>query len=114
MKKPASHTTASHWESMAGSVIKVIGTMEFEDGLWIGNHLEKLEMVRTISGAQPGTVHTPRFLWRQTELQYTWVRVAAWCPARRWVQFLVAAVLGLTRPREVERFVLFPDVRQNH
>ena len=76
MKKPASHTTASHWESMAGSVIKVIGTMEFEDGLWIGNQLKAkngLQRVSTIPGAQPG------FLWRQTEFQSAWVRVAAWC-----------------------------------
>ena len=27
-------------ESVAGSVIQAIGTVEFEDGLWIGNHLK--------------------------------------------------------------------------
>ena len=35
------------------------------------------------------------------------------CWARRWVRSPAAAVLGLTRPREVGTFVLFPDVRQN-
>ena len=39
--------------------------------------------------------------------------MAAWCQARCRVWFLVAAVLGLTRPREVGTFVLFPEVRQN-
>ena len=27
-------------ESVAGSVIQTTGTVEFEDGLWIGNHLK--------------------------------------------------------------------------
>ena len=29
-----------YWESMVGSVIQATGTVEFEDGLWIGNHLK--------------------------------------------------------------------------
>ena len=40
-------------ESMAGSVIQATGTVEFEDGLWIGNHLKArngLQRVRTIPG----------------------------------------------------------------
>ena len=28
------------WESVAGSVIQATGMLEFEDGLWIGNHLK--------------------------------------------------------------------------
>ena len=40
-------------ESVAGSVIQATGTVEFEDGLWIGNHLKArngLQRVRTIPG----------------------------------------------------------------
>ena len=101
---------------MAGSVIQATGTVEFEDGLWIGNHLKAqkgLQRVRTIPGVRPGAVCTPGFLWGQTELQSAWVRVAAWCGARRRVQFPAAAMLGLTQPREVGTFGLFPDERQN-
>ena len=29
-----------YWESVAGSVIQATETVEFEDGLWIGNHLK--------------------------------------------------------------------------
>ena len=50
---------------MAGSVIQATGTVEFEDGLWIGNHLKAgngLQWVRTLPG-----VCTPGFLWGQTE-----------------------------------------------
>ena len=103
-------------ESMAGSVIQATGTVKFEDGLWIGNHLKArngLQRVRIIPGVQPGAVRTPGFIRGQTEFQSAWVRVAAWCWARRRVRFLVAVVLGLTWPREVGTFVLFPDVRQN-
>ena len=51
------------WESLAGSVIQATETVEFEDGLWIGNHLKAqngLQRVRTISRVQPGVVRTPR------------------------------------------------------
>ena len=105
-----------HRESVAGSVIQATGTVEFEDGLWIGNHLKArngLQRVRTIPGVRPGAVRTPGFLRGQTEFQSAWVRVAAWWRARRRVRISAAAVLGLTRPREVGTFVLFPDVRQN-
>ena len=64
-----------HRESVAGSVIQATGTVEFEDGLWIGNQLK----------AQNGLqrIHTiPRFLWGQNEFQSAWVGVAAWCLAR--------------------------------
>ena len=40
-------------ESVAGSVIQGTRTVEFEDGLWIGNHLKArngLQRVRTIPG----------------------------------------------------------------
>ena len=30
--------TTTYQESMVGSVIEATGTVEFEDGLWIGNH----------------------------------------------------------------------------
>ena len=69
-------------ESVAGSVIQATGTVEFEDGLWIGNHLKAqngLQRVCTLPGFRPGAVHTPGFLRRQTEFQYAWVCVAAWC-----------------------------------
>ena len=49
-------------ESVAGSVIKVTGTVEFEDGLWIGNHPKArniLQRVCTIPGVQPGVVAHP-------------------------------------------------------
>ena len=42
--------------STADSVIQVTGTVEFEDGLWIGNHLKSqsgLQRVRTIPGGSP-------------------------------------------------------------
>ena len=29
-----------NWESVVGSVIQATGTVEFEDGLWIGNYLK--------------------------------------------------------------------------
>ena len=63
---------------MAGSVIQATGTVEFEDGLWIGNHLKArngLQRFRTIPGVQPGAVRTPGFLQGQTELQSAW---SAW------------------------------------
>ena len=44
-------------ESVAGSVIQATGTVEFEDGLWIGNHLKArngLQRVRTIPGFDQG------------------------------------------------------------
>ena len=69
--------------------------------------------VQTIPGIQPGAVHTPGFLQGQNEFQSAWVRVATWCQARRQVQFPTAMALGLTGPREIEMFVLFPDVKQN-
>ena len=40
-------------ESVTGSVIKTTGTVEFEDGLWTGNHLKarnSLQRVCTIPG----------------------------------------------------------------
>ena len=69
-------------ESVAGSVIQATGMVEFEDGLWIGNHLKAqngLQRVRTIPGVQPGTLRTPGFFQGQTEFQSAWVCVAAWC-----------------------------------
>ena len=86
-------------ESVAGSVIQATGTVEFEDGLWIGNHLKArngLQRVRTIPGVQPGAVRTPGFLRGQTEFQSAWVCVAAWCQARRRVRFPASVVLGST------------------
>ena len=71
---------------MAGSVIQATGTVEFEDGLWIGNHLKArngLQRVRTIPGGSPGAVRALGFLQGQTEFQSAWVRMAAWCLARR-------------------------------
>ena len=65
----------------AGSVVQATGTVEFEDGLWIGNHLTArngLQRVRTIPGVQPGAVPTPGFLRGQTEFQSALVHVAAW------------------------------------
>ena len=49
-------------ESVADSVIQAIEMLEFEDGLWIGNHLKVvngLQRAHTIPGVPPGTVvHT--------------------------------------------------------
>ena len=45
-------------ESMLGSVIQAAWMVEFEDGLWIGNHLKAqngLQRVRIIPGVRPGT-----------------------------------------------------------
>ena len=42
--------------SVAGSVIQATGTVEFEDGLWMGNHLKAqngLQRVCTIPGVRP-------------------------------------------------------------
>ena len=75
------HSYPMYWEFVAGSVTQATGTVEFEDGLWIGNHLKArngLQRVRTIPGVQPGAVRTPGFLQGQTEFQSAWVRVAAW------------------------------------
>ena len=61
-----------------GSVIQATGTVDFEDGLWIGNHLKTrngLQIVCTIPGVQPGVVYTPGFLRGQTEFQSAW---SAW------------------------------------
>ena len=67
-------------EFVAGSLIQADGTLEFQDGLWIGNHQKAwngLQRVSTIPGVQPGAVRTPGFLWGQTEFQSAWVSVAA-------------------------------------
>ena len=72
----------SNRESVAGSVIQATGTVDFEDGLWIGNQLKArngLQMVDTIPGVKPGVVRTPGFHQGQTEFQSAWVHVAAWC-----------------------------------
>ena len=48
-----------------GSIIQATGTVEFEDGLWIGNHLKArngMQSVCTIFGVQSGVVRTPGFL----------------------------------------------------
>ena len=50
---------------MVGTVIQATGTVDFEDGLWIGKHLKArngLQRVPTIPGVQPGVVPTPGFL----------------------------------------------------
>ena len=42
---------------MAGSVIQATSGVDFEDGLWIANHLKAqngLQRVSTLSGVQPG------------------------------------------------------------
>ena len=55
-----------------GSVIQATGTVEFDDGLWIGNHLKAqnvLQRVCPIPGIQPWVVRTPGFLQGQTEFQ---------------------------------------------
>ena len=52
-------------ESVAGSVIQATGMVDFEDGLWIGNHLKArngLHRVCTIPWDQPDMVRTPGFL----------------------------------------------------
>ena len=71
---------------MAGSVIQATGSVEFEDGLWIRNHLmaqNGLQKVHNIPGVQPGAVFTTGFLRGQTEFQLAWVWGAVWCQARR-------------------------------
>ena len=105
----------NYQESLAGSVIKATGTVEFKDGLWIGNQEAQngQQRVHTISGDQPGAVHTPRFLKGQTDIQSALFQVATCCQAMCRVRFPAAVVLGLTQPREVGMFVLFLDVRQN-
>ena len=103
-------------ESVAGSVIQATRTVEFEDGLWIGNHLKAqngLQRVCTIPGVQPRKMQTPRFLRGQTEFQSAWVHMATWCWARCRIWFPAAAMLGLTWPMEAGKFVLLLDVRQN-
>ena len=90
------HKPVYYWESVAGSVIQATGLVEFEDCLWIENHVNDwngLQRVRTIPGVQPWAMRTPWFLQGQTEFQSAWVRVAAWCWARCWVWYLVAAGL---------------------
>ena len=75
-----------YWETVAGSVIQTTGTVEIEDGLWIGNHLKArygLQMVCTILGVRLGIVCTPRFLRMQTEIKSAWVHAVAWCQASR-------------------------------
>ena len=70
MNKSYRITTPINRESVAGSVIQATGTVEFEDGLWIGNHLKArngLQRFRTIPEAQPRVVRTPRFLRGPTE-----------------------------------------------
>ena len=50
---------------MVGFVIHATGTVDFEDGLWIGNHLKAkngLQRVRTLPRIQPRAVRTPGFL----------------------------------------------------
>ena len=47
------HNIIFNQESVAGSVIQATGIVEFEDGLWRGNHLKArngLQRVRTIPG----------------------------------------------------------------
>ena len=47
------YTVALYQESVVSSVIQATGTVEIEDGLWIGNHLKAqngLQWVRTIPG----------------------------------------------------------------
>ena len=63
-------------ESMTGSVIQGTGALEFQDGLWIGNHIKAqngTQRVCTIPGVQPS-----KFLWGQTDFQSAWVHMAAW------------------------------------
>ena len=67
------HNLDLYWESVAGFVIQATGTMEFEDGLWIGKYLQARngpQRVRTIPGVLPGVVCTPRFLYKHTEIQW--------------------------------------------
>ena len=45
-----------HRESVAGSVIQATGTVEFEDGLWIGNHLKARNGLQR--GLTRGSAHT--------------------------------------------------------
>ena len=57
------------------------GTVEFEDDLWIGNHLKAghgLARARSIPGDLPGAVRTLGLFQGQTEFKYAWVRVVAW------------------------------------
>ena len=74
-----SQSLESYWQSVADSVIQATWTMEFEDGLWIGNHLKAqngLQRVVNIPWVQPGSVRTPGFLQGQTEFQSAWVHMA--------------------------------------
>ena len=83
------HKPVYYWESMAGSVIQATGSVEFEDYLWVENHVKDqngLQRVCTIPWVQPGAVRTPGFLRGQTEFQFAWGYVAAWCWARCQVQ----------------------------
>ena len=73
-----------NWGCLTGSLWQFCNQIywDFEDGLWIGNHLKAqngLQRVCTVPGVQPGVVHTHRFLQGQTEFQYAWVHVAALC-----------------------------------
>ena len=64
-----------------GCVIQATGTVEFEYGLWIGNHLKAqngLQRACTIPRDLPGAVRTLGLFQGQTEFQYAWVRMAAW------------------------------------
>ena len=80
-------------EYVAGFVIQATGTVEFQDGLWVGNHLKAqngLQRFRNIPGVQPGAMRTLVFLQGQTEFQSAWVRKATWCQARCRVWFSAA------------------------
>ena len=43
---------------MAGSVIQATGMVEFEDGLWIGNHLKTQNGLQRVLGSTKGGLHT--------------------------------------------------------
>ena len=72
------YTAPPYQESVAGSVIQATGKVEFEDGLWIGNHLKaqnSLQRVHTIPWVRPGVVCTQGFLRGQMNSNQTW---SAW------------------------------------
>ena len=73
---------------MAGSVIQATGTVEFKNGLWVGNQLKAqngLQKIHTIPGVLSGAVFTPRFFQGKTEFQSAEVYMTAWCQSRTWI-----------------------------
>ena len=75
---------------MAGSVIQAIGTVEFEDGLWIGNHLKgskwPVEGLHYTLGSTRGSAHT------QVPLGADWIPI--YLSLRGWYNALFLTHFG--------------------